>query len=113
MLSGTALPIPVKKGLHKLGNDIRRARIRRRITMALMAERASISRTTLSKIERGDPSVAMGTYATVIFVLGLVSNLENLMHPNKDEVGIDLEEENLPQRVRHPTPSKHSKPSNQ
>lgn len=65
--------------MKKLGNDIRTARIRRRITMDLMSKRASISRTTLTKIEKGDPSVSLGIYATVIFVLGLVSNLENLV----------------------------------
>lgn len=102
MFSEMPLPIPVKKALKKLGIDIRTARIRRRITMDLMAKRASISRTTLTKIEKGDPSVSLGIYATVIFVLGLISNLENLVNANKDELGIDLEEENLPQRVRSP-----------
>lgn len=102
MLKQMPLPIPVKKGLRTLGHDIRMARIRRRITMALMAKRASISRTTLTKIEKGDPSVSLGAYATVLFILGLISNLENLVNINKDELGLDLEEENLPKRVRIP-----------
>lgn len=107
MTSETPLPIPVKKALRKLGNDIRMARIRRRITMTLMATRASISRTTLTKVEKGDPSVSFGTYATVIFILGLVSNLESLLDVRKDELGRDLEEANLPQRVYYPhLPSK-------
>jgi len=55
-------PIPVKRALYKLGRDIRDAR-RRRIPMAIMAERASISRTTLSKVEKGDAGVALGIYA--------------------------------------------------
>lgn len=100
MLSKLSLPIPVKKALKKLGHDIRVARIRRRITMDLMSKRASISRTTLTKIEKGDPSVSFGIYATVIFILGLVSNLANLLDANRDELGRDLEEENLPQRIR-------------
>ena len=45
------LPIPVKKALRKLGEDIRYARLRRRITMKLMAERAFISRTTLTSLK--------------------------------------------------------------
>lgn len=94
------LPIPVNRALRKLGKDIRTARIRRRITMELMAKRASISRTTLTKIEKGDPSVSLGTYATVIFILGLVTNLVHLLDANRDELGRDLEEENLPKRVR-------------
>lgn len=102
MQPNPSMPIPVKKALWKLGQDIRRARIRRRITMALMAERASISRTTLTKIEKGDPSVALGIYATVLFILGSVSNLAKLLEPEKDELGLLLEEENLPKRVRFP-----------
>ena len=96
------LPIPVKKALRKLGQDIRNARLRRRITMELMSERASISRTTLTKVERGNPSVSLGIYACVVFVLGLVSNLENLLDAEADKLGRILEEENLPKRVRLP-----------
>lgn len=102
MRSISPLPIPAKKALRKLGQDISRARRRRRIPMKLMAERASISRTTLTKVEKGDPSVSMGIYASVIFVLGMVSNIEGLLDANKDELGRVLEEENLPQRVRWP-----------
>lgn len=106
MFSERPLPIRVKKALLKLGRDIRTARIRRCISMELMAKRASISRTTLTKIEKGDSSVSLGSYATVMFILGLVSNLANLADSNKDELGLDLEEENLPQRIRYPrTPS--------
>ena len=96
------LPIPVKKALRKLGQDIRNARRRRRITMALMAERASISRTTLTKVETGNPSVSLGIYASVMFVLGLISRLADVVDSNKDELGRILEEEHLPQRIRLP-----------
>ena len=47
-------PIPVRRALKTLGQDLRDARRRRRISTQIMAERASISRTTLSKIEQGD-----------------------------------------------------------
>jgi cytoskeletal protein RodZ len=107
MYSESPLPIPVKKALRKVGFDIRTARIRRRITMELMAKRASISRTTLTKIEKGDPSVSLGAYATVIFILGLVSNLASFLDTDKDELGRILEEEQLPKRIR--TPLQHPK----
>ncbi len=94
------IPIPAKHALHKLGQDICDARKRRRIPVAVMAERASISRTTLSKIEKGDIGVAMGNYATVLFVLGMVEPLGNLADLRNDTVGIQLEEENLPKRIR-------------
>jgi DNA-binding XRE family transcriptional regulator len=47
------LPIPIKNALRKLGSDIRDARLRRRIPVAVMAQRAFISRTTLVKLEKG------------------------------------------------------------
>lgn len=98
----SSLPIPVKRHLRVLGLNIRNARLRRRITMEMMAERASISRATLSKIERGDPSVALGSYASVIFVLGLIANLGDLLSADRDTLGRILEEEHLPKRVRLP-----------
>lgn len=64
------VPIPVLRALRKLGEDIRDARRRRRISTATMAERTTISRMTLHKVERGDPSVSLGAYATVLFIWG-------------------------------------------
>jgi transcriptional regulator with XRE-family HTH domain len=94
------LPLPVKRALAKLGEDIRKARLRRRITTTMMAERAFITRTTLRKVESGNPGVSLGIYATVIFVLGLTARLADLADTRTDEVGLQLEEERLPQRIR-------------
>ena len=68
-------PIPVIRSLYKLGIDINTARRRRRITTRLMAERTGLSRSTISKIEHGDPSASAGGYASVLFVLGMISVL--------------------------------------
>ncbi len=95
-------PIPVKRALRKLGLDIRGARLRRRIPMAIVAERASISRTTLYKIEKGDEKVSMESYATVLFVLGLIDKLSDLADSSGDALGRELEEERLPKRIRLP-----------
>src|ERR1017187_10045408 len=94
-----SLPIPVKSAMRKLGSDIRDARLRRRIPVAVMAERAFISRTTLVKLEKGDPGVAMGTYAAVLFALGMIDKLRELASAKSDEVGLALEEERLPKRI--------------
>ena len=67
-----------------------------------MAERASISRTTLNKIEKGDPGVSLGNYANVLFVLGMAERLGELADVRTDAVGLELEEERLPQRIRKP-----------
>jgi DNA-binding XRE family transcriptional regulator len=93
-------PIPVVRALRKLGHDIRDARRRRRIPVALMAERASISRTTLNKVEKGDPGVSLGAFVTVIFALGMVDRLADIADPRHDAVGRALEEEHLPERIR-------------
>lgn len=102
------LPVPVKRALRKLGHDIRDARRRRRTPLAIVASRASISRTTLIKLEKGDPGVAMGIYATVLFVLGLSERLADLADAKNDPVGLQLDEEHLPQRIRS---ARKSKPS--
>ena len=70
--------------------------------MSLLAERASISRTTLSRIEKGNPQVSLESYAIVIFVLGMIDRLADLVDVRYDELGLTLEEEHLPQRIRNP-----------
>lgn len=102
-------PFPVIRALNKLGQDVRDARKRRRIAMAIMAERASVSRSTLDKIEKGDPGVALGHYATVLFVLGMIERLADLVDVRSDEVGLALEEERLPQRIRRSVKSTSKK----
>ena len=97
--SQATLPIPVRRALRKLGTDIRDAR-RRRIPTAVMAERALISRMTLNKVEKGNPGVSLGIYATVLFVLGMTDRLAELADARHDAVGLSLEEERLPQRIR-------------
>jgi len=99
----TKSPLPVRRAMQKFGRDLRHARLRRRIATAIMAERASISRTTLGKIEKGDPGVSLGNYATVLFVLGLADRLSMLADVTADAVGLALDEENLAQRIRRRT----------
>jgi DNA-binding XRE family transcriptional regulator len=105
-----SLPIPVVRALRTLGHDVRNARRRRRIPVALMAERASVSRTTLNKVEKGDPGVSLGIYAKVLFVLGLVAKIGDLADPGKDILGLELAEEDLPQRIRRTSLSRSSGP---
>jgi transcriptional regulator with XRE-family HTH domain len=95
----TALPLPVKRALRKLGADLAAARKRRRLTMQLLAERAMTSRQTIARIERGDPAVSIGIYATVLFVLGWTERLAGLADAAADPMVLDLDEERLPRRV--------------
>lgn len=109
-LPSPLLPLPVLRALRKLGRDIRDARRRRRIPVAILAERASISRTTLNRIEKGSAAVSVGNYATVLFALGLVDRLAALADASQDALGRQLEEEHLPERIRLSSPRKTKQP---
>lgn len=98
----TALPLRVKRAIEKLGADISVARRRRGISNALMAERAFISPRTLVRAEKGDPSASMAVYASILFALDMTDRLAALADPAQDPVGLALEEERLPKRIRQP-----------
>lgn len=99
-LATRALPGAAKRALAKLGEDIVVARKKRRISTVSMAERAFISRATLHKVERGDPSVSMGAYATVLAILGLAEGLGQVADRRDDSLGLDLEEHRLPKKIQ-------------
>jgi len=101
MKKTSVIPIPVNKALKTLGQHIKEARIKRRLTLELIAERAGISYLTLRNVEKGSHTVSIGIYAKVLFALGLLDNLYEIANPDKDEVGKILESENLPKRVRY------------
>ena len=102
LTTNSTLPIPVRRAMRKLGQDIRDARLRRRIPTEILAERASISRMTLYNVENGNVTVSMGTYATILFVLGMIDRVGNLADADEDTLGRQLEEERLPKRIRLP-----------
>jgi hypothetical protein len=68
--------------------------------MGVVAERAFTSRTTLQRIEEGDPSVGIGIYAAVLQALGLLEGLGQIADASHDSVGQALAVANLPERVR-------------
>ena len=87
--------------LNQMGEQIRLARLRRHLSAELVAERASISRMTLSNIEKGSPSVAIGSYAAVLHALnGMDKDL--LLVAKDDELGRKLQDLELPTRRRAP-----------
>jgi transcriptional regulator with XRE-family HTH domain len=100
--AASELPSPVVHALRKVGGDIKLARRRRRIPVELLAQRAGVARATLYKIEKGESGVAIGSYAAVLFSLGLLDRLADLADPLNDTVGLQIEEENLPKRIRLP-----------
>src|ERR1700704_2928605 len=90
-------PATVRRTLHQLGANIQDARKRRRLPMAVVAERAFTSRPTLQRIEAGDASVSIGIYAAVLQALGLLEGLGTLAEASKDEAGLSLASRHPPQ----------------
>ena len=95
-----------EKILSQMGEQIKLARLRRQIPADLVAERAGISRATLWAVEKGTPTVAMGTYAAVLHALnGLDRDL--LLIAKDDELGRKLQDLNLLTRKRAPKTKKN------
>ena len=93
-------PAAVRRVLRKLGSDIHDARRRRRLPMAVVAERAFTSRTTLQRVEAGDAGVSIGIYAAVLHALGLLDGLGQIADISQDKVGQALATAELPARAR-------------
>ena len=91
--------VAVRRALRKLGLDIRDARRRRGLPAQIVAERAFTSRPTLRRIEAGDHTVGIGIYAAVLQALGLLDGLELLADPSRDEAGLAIASEKLPERI--------------
>lgn len=92
-------PAAVRRALRKLGADIHDARRRRRLPMAVVAERAFTSRSTLQKVEAGDTGVSIGIYAAVLQALGLLDGLSQVADIANDSVGQALASADLPRHV--------------
>ncbi len=93
-------PAAVRRSLRKLGADIYDARRRRKLPMAVVAERAFTSRSTLQRIEAGDANVSIGIYAAVLQALGLLDGLGDIADIGRDSAGQALSSAELPRRVR-------------
>ena len=88
-----------QKILETMGEQIKKARLRRNLSTELVAERAGISRATLWAVEKGTPTVSMGTYAAVLHALGgMDKDLELIA--KEDEFGRKLQDLKLPTRKR-------------
>ena len=95
-----SLPMPAAHALRKLGRDLALARRKRAISTADMAARLFASRDTLWRLERGDPTVAVGTLSTALFILRLHERLANLASPSADGLALSLDESRIPKRIR-------------
>lgn len=87
--------------LRQMGGQIKLARLRRKLSSELVAERAGISRATLWNVEKGSPSVAVGIYAAVLHALNNMDQ-DLLLIARDDELGRKLQDLELPVRKRAP-----------
>ncbi len=87
--------------LRTMGEQIKLARLRRNISVELVAERAGISRATVYNVERGSPSVAIGIYAAVLHALNNMDK-DFLLVAKDDELGRKLQDLQLKTRKRAP-----------
>lgn len=94
------LPPKVKKSLVTFASDIAVARRKRGLTVGMMVERIGVSKSTYLRVEKGDPTVTLGVYAMALFVLGFGEAFGNLIDPGRDDIGLALDRERLPKRVR-------------
>src|SRR5574344_1152833 len=83
----------LSQALELMGEQIMLARKRRHLSMQDVADRATVTRLTVSKVEHGDPTVALGIYARVLFALNLENDLKLIA--GNDPLGRDLQDAEL------------------
>ena len=88
--------------MQHLGDSVRLARVRRRLSQEELAQACGITRKTLYALEKGAPGATIGTAFTVLWKLGLLGTAASLADPDADEHGKILEAAQRPQRVRQP-----------
>ncbi|HEY4244492.1 MAG TPA: hypothetical protein VGM88_31980 [Kofleriaceae bacterium] len=86
--------------MKKFGADIGVARRKRFLTVTMLSERVGIAESTYLRAERGDPTVAFGVYAMILFVLGFGDAFADLIDVRKDDQGLLFDAERLPKRIR-------------
>ena len=86
--------------LQRVGENIKIARVRRRITIKELANRVHVDERTISRMEKGDPSISFKNLVTVLISLNIADSIEELAHPDHDEVGKALDIQKYPKRVR-------------
>ena len=98
------LPREVLKLLEDLGERVRVARVRRRMSSEDLAQACGIGRRTLYRIESGEPGIALGTFLAVLWKLALLDTMGGVANPDADEHGKILEAATRPKRVRASAP---------
>ena len=102
MASAATLPLEVMAAVQRLGENVRLARVRRRLSQDELAQACGITRKTLYALEKGIPGATVATAFAVLWKLGLLGTALALADPDADEHGKILEAARRPKRVRNP-----------
>jgi transcriptional regulator with XRE-family HTH domain len=97
------VPLPVERAITKLGNDLALARRRRHISQESLATRIGASLSTVKRMEKGDLRIPLHFIARTLHVFGELAQLASLIDTAKDDIGLTLANDQLPQRVRRRT----------
>jgi hypothetical protein len=90
-LALSKLPPQTLSALETLGAHLAVARVRRKESLATRAKRTGVSIPTLTRLESGDPTVAMGIYATALWLIGRDGELARLAAPEHDRGALELD----------------------
>ena len=102
--------VNARRALEALGENIKTARLKRRISVKDFAERIGVSESTVARLEKGDDGVSIGTLAMACLVLGEIDRISDFLDAGTDDTGLLLDRESLPKRIdRKRTPKSLSK----
>jgi transcriptional regulator with XRE-family HTH domain len=85
-----ALPYAVEEALKRLGQNLKMARTRRRLTIGQVAEKIGTGERAVSDAEKGKPTTAVSTYMALLWIYDLINDMKDVANPLKDEEGLRL-----------------------
>jgi len=86
----SALPFPVEQSLKRLGADLRKARLRRNLSLESVAAKIGVHRCVVADAENGKPSTGIAIYAALLWTFGLLRHLDDVAAPERDQEGLTL-----------------------
>jgi transcriptional regulator with XRE-family HTH domain len=93
-------PFAVEQAVGTLGSNLKTARLRRRLTIVEVAERIGVGTRAVSDAEHGKTTTSVSTYMALLWVYGLLEDMQDVASPLKDSEGLNLAANRAPQRAR-------------
>lgn len=88
-----------RRALVALGQNLKTARVKRRISIKGFADRIGVSESTVIRLEKGDDGVGIGTLTMACLVLGEIERISQFLDPGTDDTGLLLDRQSLPKRI--------------